>query len=284
MKYCLYRILGNDIPLRHSPSQTYTNLSFILTHEPEFADCEKRFLINRVVEKDKSDCYKALISEAGFSWDEISFDINEYKTLPSTIAKAHYLTNVNRARNKCIEIGKARCEYVLPFDGGSMFRLDGWDAFNTTLQEYIGVPYFLLGQWRISDYALMLNCSNKPILTELYHNRDGQILQATRELAIAFGSKHDSVFNENLPYGKVDKVELLWRLGVSGIWDNWQPPIKHESMKNLSRFAGTLKMAGWVARLPSGDHKGDSNNLLRGKHRTHGVQLLVNKVDSLLET
>lgn len=48
----LYRILGNDIRVRHGERQTADAMAFILAQEPSLRGCEKRFLLNRVVDRD----------------------------------------------------------------------------------------------------------------------------------------------------------------------------------------------------------------------------------------
>lgn len=46
----LYRILGNDLPPRHRPGQTLSNVRFILEHEPEFNNTRKIWVLNRIVD------------------------------------------------------------------------------------------------------------------------------------------------------------------------------------------------------------------------------------------
>lgn len=46
----LYRILGNDLPPRHRPGQTLSNVRFILEHEPEFNKTRKLWVLNRIVD------------------------------------------------------------------------------------------------------------------------------------------------------------------------------------------------------------------------------------------
>jgi hypothetical protein len=282
MKYCLFRILGNDIPGRHGDDQTCVNLAFILKNEPDFVDCEKRFLLNRVADKSKLVMMRTMIDEAGYRFHELPFDPLEYKRLNGMENRAHYLTNVNAARNHCIDLAKGMAEYILPFDGGSMFRQDGWDSFESNARFNSGDPYFVLGQWRVPDFKSMLSIKHRPILKEEYRHGRGRVVIAMRELAIAFGLKHDCMFDPSLKYGQADKVELLWRLGVAGIWDHWEPEIKANSMRKLSEHFGRVKMAGWVARLPSGNQLADEDNMERGKTRSAGVPLLVERVNGML--
>jgi hypothetical protein len=70
------------------------------------------------------------------------------------------------------------------------------------------------------------------------------------EPQILFRRDAEQEFDERVPYGRRPKVEMLWRLGVSGDWDQWQDdPWDRPRPTRLPIPVGT---AGWVARLNSG--------------------------------
>jgi len=50
--FVLYRILGNDLYPRHKKGQTRENLQFALETEPQFEKCEKRWIVNRIIDKE----------------------------------------------------------------------------------------------------------------------------------------------------------------------------------------------------------------------------------------
>lgn len=231
-----YRILGNDIPVRHRPNQTLVNLSFILRNEAEFPRCEKRFLLNRIVDPQIRKKLQSIIGAAGLRCDEIPFLPDDYCGLGSAVEKALYLTNQNAARNRCIDLGLADADTVLPFDGQVFFSVNGWsdmvDALGTPdAEKYLAVPMFRL---RENRHAL---APWHPGLDDVDH------LWAEPQIVVRRG--HDIRFNERLSYGEANKVELLMRLGIPGPWDGWVggaiPEYSRESCGNaLAQFRPDL--------------------------------------------
>jgi hypothetical protein len=63
--FVLYRVLGNDLPPRHEIGQTLSNLRFMLDHEPELEACEKRWVVNRIVDPEQEAAIIALLEERG---------------------------------------------------------------------------------------------------------------------------------------------------------------------------------------------------------------------------
>jgi hypothetical protein len=61
----LYRVLGNDLPPSHEIGQTLSNLRFMLDHEPELEACEKRWVVNRIVDPEQEAAIIALLEERG---------------------------------------------------------------------------------------------------------------------------------------------------------------------------------------------------------------------------
>jgi hypothetical protein len=97
------------------------------------------------------------------------------------------------------------------------------------------------------------------------------------EPQLAFHSNEfDSYFDESFQYGKMSKAELLVRLGVKGVWQNWLPEPKVKS-----KFFGQVRTAGYVHRLPSGSPECESDNVTRSKKRDEGIENLVNLANLL---
>ena len=281
-KYVLYRILGNDLPPRHREDQTERNVEFILANEPPLIQCDKRFLLNRIVSPLKVARLRVMIEAVGYRCDEIPFVDSEYVALgKSKSAKIDYLTNVNAARNWCICEGLKDAEFVMPFDGGNMFRQDGWEQADVTMRVNSQDAYFVLGQSRPKTYAEMLEVDEPAVLYEEYQIGHDRVI-GLRELTVVFGHKADKYYDKRLVYGMVDKVDLLWKIGVPGIWDRWEPQLRGCALGNASEFFGNVKMAGWVARLPSGNSEADADNSVRGLQRREGVDNLVADVDELI--
>src|SRR5699024_5319235 len=73
-RFVLYRIIGNDLHPRHKRGQSLDNLRFILDHEPSLVDCEKRFVLNRIVDEDQENEIISLLRSRGCPYIRISFN------------------------------------------------------------------------------------------------------------------------------------------------------------------------------------------------------------------
>ena len=61
--FVLYRIIGNDLYPLHARNQSYRNLQFVLESEPELPGCEKRWVVNRFVDKEQERAVVALLQK-----------------------------------------------------------------------------------------------------------------------------------------------------------------------------------------------------------------------------
>ncbi|KAG0317374.1 hypothetical protein BG000_004572, partial [Podila horticola] len=74
----LYRILGNDLPPRHRPGQTLSNVRFILEHEPEFNKTKKLWVLNRIVDPQAEASLIQLLKHHRQEYISIPFVEKEY--------------------------------------------------------------------------------------------------------------------------------------------------------------------------------------------------------------
>ena len=282
--FLLYRILGNDLPPRHADTQTADNLAFMLTNEPVLRDCDKWFCLNRIYDPKKRAALVEILGKAGAKWFEIPFDADEYNVIDSKPGRLHYLTNVNAARNACLDHGFDQdAEMVIPMDGGCAMRNDGWENLLTNFWMHDSDGYFLLPTWRCDTYEEYLDEMHPPQIREAYQFPGGREVVGVREPMIAFTTNHDARFDPELVYGKCDKCELLFRLGVPGIWDRWEPQIKKRALteKPISKHYTHSKMVAYNVRLPSGKGKLDHHNLKRGQARKEGMMKAVDLADKI---
>jgi len=105
---------------------------------------------------------------------------------------------------------------VLPFDGNSFFTMPRWERLKAALKAATaqGSTYVTL--------PLVRTVSVSP-----GEGTDGQLwrlpdVAEPGEPQVAFQRKSVLRFNPTIPYGHRPKVEILWRLGVPGEWDNYQ--------------------------------------------------------------
>jgi len=284
--YGLYRILGNDLPPVHHDNQTQDNLNFMLEHEDNFNLCNKWWCINRIVDAGKREKLIKTLDEYNQNWFEIPFNSSQYNEMKSVDAKLHYITNLNPARNQCLNHGlnKEGQLVALILDGGCAMRTKAWDEFveNSLINQNDG--YFCLPLWRVIEYSHYLDDNFKPNLLKKRRLPDGRTVVLHGEPQIAFTQHSDLRFHPNLPYGNCDKTELLVRLGVPGIWDRRAPEIRKRALqKPKSKFFGNVKWISYTCRLPSGniEHEQDKNFLLRGDTRNEGLRRIMNLADKV---
>jgi hypothetical protein len=59
------------------------------------------------------------------------------------------------------------------------------------------------------------------------------------------------------------------------VWDEWYPDKRSQCLKDVSKFYGDVRFAGWVYRLPSGIDDAEIDNKIRGKLREQGIRNLI---------
>lgn len=267
--FVLYRIIGNDLYPRHKLGQTRENLQFILENEPHLENCEKRWVVNRIINKDEERAiikllqqynqefihipfypkeYKKIgwdtecLPEAGFLASEAFNALDEEKKGQVVAAiyrqKNNYVMNNNGARNAALRDGKTRAKWILPWDGNCFITLSAWEKIRHDVITSPYLKYFAVPMTRVLD-----NCE---LLSENF------IPNPVEEPQLIFRKDSREEFNQDYCYGRRPKVELFWRLGIPGKWDRWEDDPWDQKRLPVSREARQFGVAGWVARLSSG--------------------------------
>lgn len=265
----IIRILGNDLPPRHSDGQTVRNLEFLLQHESNFPGSHKAIILNRIIDTEQRDLLAQIAHAGGLEVHEIPFDANEYRqqpldfdclphrkflesktfeTLPRNLQisalnavyrfKNCYAINNNGARNVAIDLGLAQAEWVLPLDGNVFVPVNGWSSLVSGITTVPTVKYWVLPMRRITQNQ------------NIYQKR--RPWGVWEEPQVAFSRLSSERFREDLPYGRRPKVDLLWKIGVPGPWQRlaqlpWDQPYPERS-RDFSDYG----FAGEVLRLNSG--------------------------------
>ena len=295
-RFALYRILGNDLPPRHSPEQTLSNLLFILEHEPSFPGCAKRWVINRIADQEQESKILSLLYRHEQKYIHIPFLIDEYAQcrydidgLPKALFlhnrnisgiteylrmksfeypfrhKNLYAMNNNGARNAALEEGRSLAEWVMPWDGCCFVTAAAWAAILRDMESLHDEKYLIVPMARVYD--------NQSLLDESF------VPAAVEEPQIAFHRDSVERFDEKLRYGYSPKAELLRRLRVPGPWDNWgRVPWEPQALKD-SCDAGKYQHAGWVARLFSGLPSAQDDDMKRHSHRMDGIITKLSELD-----
>lgn len=295
--YAIIRILGNDLPFRHDPDQTLRNLSFTLENETNFKNACKLWILNHIIDKDKKAKLIALLKKhqqhfidipyhasklvkIPFCFDDLPIEnyklTTEYDSLDArskVIAdtailkhKNNYIMNNNGARNRALIEGKKIAEWVFPWDGNCFITDDSWLSITSMLESRPDLKYHIVPMDRVLD--------NNVLLSENYQPNPKE------EPQIIFRHDASLFFDESLMYGLKPKVDLLKRLGVPGIWDDWKnlyPWKRHQIVYKPGAFA--YSWAGWVARLFSGNQGQEVSALDRAINREKGIVSFISDQD-----
>jgi hypothetical protein len=301
--FILYRIIGNDLYPRHRKGQSFENLKFILENEPDFESCEKRFVVNRIIDKEEEQLIIQLLQKHNRQFLHIPFSVDEYQKIgydtnclpePGYLSgkefqmldknkqdraiasvyrlKNNYIMNNNGARNAALNDGLTRAKWVLPWDGNCFLTQKAWKQIKDDIKSASQMKYFVVPMTRVTNNADILSESFTPDPVE--------------EPQLIFRNDAKEKFNEDFPYGRRPKVELLWRLGVPGKWDSYpKDDVWDLERKPLSPDAGNFGYAGWVARLFSGNEDQEKDNKESIKQRVlarvDAIISTINHVDSL---
>ncbi|OAQ26668.1 hypothetical protein K457DRAFT_34282 [Linnemannia elongata AG-77] len=301
----LYRILGNDLPPRHRPGQTLSNVRFILEHEPEFNNTRKIWVLNRIVDPQAESSIIQLLEhhrqeyflvpfveseylKQDFKLEDFPepdfFSSDDYSTF-SKVAKLRvldytyhdknrYAMNNNGGRNIAIQHGKTNVDarWIFAFDGNSFLTKNAMEEIKHSIRKHGEVlKYFVVPMARLVDNSQLL----KGVDTRPNSKEEPQII---------FRNDAEDVYNPDMRYGRRSKLELLWRLGalerakLSKPSVSWEPR-EREPIPNKADF----KTVGWVFRLFSGKRSQEENTrqsaAIRAYNRLLAIQDLIDGID-----
>ncbi|KAF9359015.1 hypothetical protein BGX26_000342 [Mortierella sp. AD094] len=301
----LYRILGNDLPPRHRPGQTLSNVRFILEHEPEFEKTRKLWVLNRIVDQHAETAIIQLLDHHRQEYIRIPFEEQEYlkqdfrlEDFPepdffssddySTFSKVaklrvldytyhdknRYAMNNNGGRNIAINHGKTEVDarWIFAFDGNSFLTKNAMNEIKQAIQTHgDAIKYFVVPMARLVDNSQLL----KGVDTRPNSKEEPQII---------FRNDAEDVYNPDMRYGRRSKLELLWRLGalergkISKPSVSWEPK-ERDPIPDKADF----KTVGWVFRLFSGKRSQEENTrqsaAIRAYNRLLAIQDLIDGID-----
>ena len=270
--FAIFRIIGNSLPPRHALGENLRAVEHILKDEQVFSGCRRNWVVNRLVDPQEKATITGLIASAGEPVVDIPFDARRHydafldvtglpmagracgdvdtagKDKPLELEwmlrhKSQCLININHARNRALELGRASADWTLVLDGGVVFSNEGWEDFVSGVERNPEARFALLGLRRSADWSAI-----EPV---------GE-LNDREEPQIAFHRQTSELFDERLRYGNRNKVDLLKRLGVEGPWQTWRSAnwdrIDPLPAPNRNKFIS----AGFLMRLPSGESQLDS--------------------------
>lgn len=300
--FVLYRIIGNDLYPRHKKGQSRENVRFILENEPELAGCQKRWVVNRIIDPGEERQIIAMLEAHGQPFLHIPFVAEEYRRIgwdfdalpaPGYLAgaefrklgpeqqdrartalyrlKNNYVMNNNGARNASLRDGRGRAKWVLPWDGNGFVTAKAWQEISQAVVSRPHLKYFAVPMERVTDNSMLL--------------RDDFTPHPVEEPQLLFRRDAGEAFNEDFPYGRRPKVELFWRLGIPGPWDRWNDDPWEQKRREPSSEAFQFGVAGWVARMNSGagalEQKDKASFKNRGLARQEAIVAAIDHVDGV---
>ncbi|KNC81636.1 hypothetical protein SARC_06041, partial [Sphaeroforma arctica JP610] len=308
---------GNDLPPRHAPGQTLNNIRFILENEADLPGLSKEWVVNRVVNTTERKAIIALLEQHNQVYTDIEVDLRKYSQIQTDWAnvdfnwqditrytpmeqnpvfpdralwrasaidhvlakKNRYIINNNGARNAMLKIGISKgYRWILPFDGNCFLTPAAWKDMTETVMKNTNEKYFYVPMERMQDNAALFDPNFKA--------------EALEEPQLIFRSDAIERFDESLTrYGRRPKVDMLYRLGIPGVWDaqlTKSKPYYETYNFTLSydiQAKGSVKRASWVARLFSGSAAQEVTSVnsasLRKYNRCVGVARILNWANAI---
>lgn len=230
----IVRILGNENPPRDTPGKREEALRHILETEPSFPSVSKLYLLNRIIDRNYESRIVTLLKTYQAQFMTIPFPA----VCPTTLHdfKVNGI-GLNKARNLAIAVGSKLARYTLVLDGDCFFDLQGIQPVLEAIQQdnykYLSISFRRLGANNLSEPQLI------------------------------FRNDSDLRFDESLPFGAADKLELLWRLGHD------RTPLSG----HLAVTGNLTKLVGEVLHYPTGNFETENSVLEREKLRNESMQL-----------
>jgi hypothetical protein len=270
----IVRIVGNELPPRHKSGSNLEQLQFILEHEPSHPKVKKIWLLNRIIDATQEKAMIAILQKHRCDYVSLPFDIAQYRdfvlskghTLPYSwyrrrsrelLAKAAFIIEINRARNKAMEIGTKYADWVMPLDGGCCLDTMSMALMLETITRAEREAY-ALPMYRLIDNAHYADFNPKH-----YPMHESMLL---------FKHTLQEPFDKNIPYGKGEKLKAMFRLFPRSAMKR----TAYASFVNDPRYH-----AGYVIRLSSGNDEAEGKYRKRVKLRFEGLSRLVQSANLL---
>ena len=252
---CIFRILGNNLNSVHSNTQTFDNLKFTLENETDFENCDKIWILNRIVNKNLQIKYQKLLDKYNKKYLIIPFNRYEYNKIKNKynvnldnlqnrydiFRKLYYhslyLININGSKNYSLNYGKQRYLYSLVLDGNCFFTDEQFNKIINNLKT--DTEYIILPLIRLDKNNLNIDLSK--------HSKE--------EPQIGFKNTSKIMFNEKLCYGLSNKAELLRVLNIKGKWENWQDNKHVLNIPDRPKQKANTQIISSVCRLSNGTNQ-----------------------------
>lgn len=256
-KFCIFRILSEDLPPRDEIGSREKVLDFILNNEIQFKDTIKGWVVNSFLDSlQRAKIIDKLISHNSYVVT-IPWARKLYANAKNRDDKIVAGIAINKARNLAIAHGHLLADFTFVLDG---------DCFFTENQFYQFTEKLLSDQKNSNRKHYSINCSRSTFEHAL--KDDGEMLLAEPMPVVRYDSV--KLFDEKLPFGKGDKLKYLFDLNHS------QEFGKHNYVFDESK----CKCFGMVHHVSGSSFEIEKNLHLRISLRDQSLDNLLNKMDN----
>lgn len=239
----IFRILGNENPPRDTIGKRLEVLERILKTEPKFENIQKWYLVNRICNIQFRRQICELLDRYNAKYITIPLDIQHVLNGSDRNEKILRAININSARNFAINFSRWLSVYTIVLDGDCMFDMDGWKPIEAEMKkeqyDYLSIP----------------------------HKRANGDLA---EPMVAFKNTATLRFNESIPFGEGDKLQLLFDLGHD----------RTAGSGHCNVIGDKTKTVGFVHHLSTGPDEYESDTISRIEARNKSLDILLSKIKS----
>jgi hypothetical protein len=256
--FSIYRILGGELPPRDKPGIRMETLKFILEKEPSFPNTHKSWLLNAIPDEEYLRSLCGMLQSYGADYRILHLDRLSYNAAQSIEDKILQAIPINKARNMAFSLGKEVARFTAILDGDCYFDKDTWEMMsrfikrdqhrNSSLQYY-AVPH---------------------IRSSIEHVTNNEPLGSLGEPMLIMRDDALIGFDESIPFGKQDKLNLLYKLGYC------REPMKGHVLVT----EGLCKTVGHVHHLATGDELTETDVRHRIRLRKESVENLLRSLDA----
>jgi hypothetical protein len=185
-RFLLYRLIGNDMPPLQRPGQLLWNTVYALEHEAQFHDCEKRWVLNKIVNQTMKAALLEVLNKHGYGSQDIvdiKIGVLKLKGANTTTWERSVITQ-NAGRNAAIEDGvRAGSRWLLIFDGNQFLTDEGWQGIVASADraEKRGLKYFKVPMYRLTKIQDPSWLNNSAVYASL---RDNVPVKGESQIAI----------------------------------------------------------------------------------------------------
>ncbi len=258
--FSIFRIVGGDLTPRDKPRARLEMIKFILENEKEFPGVLKGWVLNAVTDMDYRREMEALLHQHKAYFVVMPMNRVLYDQARTRDEKIIQAIPINRARNHAVRFGQCLSQFTVVLDGDCFFDETTWggiadfirnDQRKNQVQHY-GIPHTR----SYTHHVLRSSLPSGPLAEPMPVFRNDSPLR----------------FEESWPFGKGDKLRLLFKMGYS------EQPGQHHTLVNDKN----CRTVGYVHHLATGDEVFETDLKERIRVRNQAVDELLHRLDTFV--